>query len=59
MRRKAKFYEAPAVRTGVGFLGSGPILASSVVTSKSKVRTTGQEVVTYDFSGSEFNQEWE
>ena len=36
-----------------------PILAGSVVNNSSEIKTTGQEVVPYDFSNSSFNQVWE
>ena len=36
-----------------------PILAGSVVNKSSKIETTGQEVIEYDFNDSSFNQVWE
>lgn len=34
------------------------LLAGSVVSESTTVESTGQEVVDYDFSDNEFNQEW-
>ena len=58
MNRKIA-YITPAVIKRVSVELESPILAGSVVTKDSKISTTGQEVVTHDFSDSSFNQVWE
>lgn len=54
-----KKYLAPCVLKTVEVLSEEDILAGSVVTKDSEIKTTGQEVVEYDFSDSSFNQVWE
>lgn len=34
------------------------LLTGSIVSENTTVESTGQEVVDYDFSDNEFNQEW-
>ena len=53
------FYQAPAIlRQATVQLGQS-LLTGSVVTKDTKVETKGQELVTYDFSDTQFNQTWE
>lgn len=55
-----KKYLAPCVLKSVEVLSEEDILTGSVVTKDSQARTTGQEVVSYDFSDdTSFNQVWE
>ncbi len=54
-----KRYFAPAVIKQVAVALEVDLLAASTVQPDSQVKTTGQEVVTMDFSQSSFNQEWE
>lgn len=54
-----KKYLAPCVLKTVEVLSEEDILAGSVVTKDSEIKTTGQEVVEYDFSDTSFNQVWE
>ena len=54
-----KKYLAPRVLNTVDVLLEEDFLAGSVVTKDTEVKTTGQEVVTHDFSNSSFNQVWE
>lgn len=51
-------YEAPKIKKIVELRPEQDILAGSVV-EKAEVTSMGQEVVEYDFSSDEFNQEWE
>ncbi|MBR1869435.1 MAG: hypothetical protein IJ799_05150 [Bacteroidales bacterium] len=52
-------YVAPRIIKTVSVeLGTG-ILAASTIQPDSEVRTTGQEIVTMDFSQPSFNQEWD
>lgn len=53
-----KTYSAPAVLRLVDFAPQEAILGGSIV-DKASVTSVGQEVDTYDFSGSTFNHEWE
>lgn len=55
-----KQYLAPCVLNTVEVFAEEDILTASVVTKDTEVKTTGQEVVPYDFSeSSTFNQVWE
>jgi hypothetical protein len=54
-----KRYIAPSILKKVSVELETELLAGSTVQSKSEVKTTGQEVVTMDFSQSSFNQEWD
>lgn len=54
-----KRYIAPSIIKRVSVELETELLAGSTVQSKSEVKTTGQEVVTMDFSQSSFNQEWD
>lgn len=55
-----KKYLAPCVLKTVEVLSEEDILTGSVVTNSTEVKTTGQEVVEYDFSSDpSFNQVWE
>lgn len=56
---KKKMYEAPSVLKAVAVELGANLLAGSVVTEDSGVKTVGQEEVTFDFSGTTFNQQWE
>ena len=58
MNRKIA-YITPAVIKRVSVELESPVLAGSVVNEHSEIKTTGQEVVTHDFSDSSFNQVWE
>jgi hypothetical protein len=57
--KSRKKYSSPAVLKEVPICLKTQVLAGSVVTKDTGVKTTGQEVSTYDFSSSSFNQEWE
>ena len=54
-----KRYIAPSVIKAVSIALETNLLAASTVTPDSEVQTTGQEVVSMDFSQSSFNQEWD
>lgn len=54
-----KRYIAPAIIRTVSVELETEILAASTVQKSSEVKTTGQEVVTMDFSDTSFNQEWD
>lgn len=54
-----KKYLAPRVLNTVDVLLEEDFLAGSVVTKDTKVQTKGQEVQSYDFSDTQFNQVWE
>ena len=54
-----KKYIAPAIIKAVSVELETELLAGSTVNRSSEVKTTGQEVVTMDFSQSSFNQEWD
>lgn len=56
---KKKYYVAPRVMKTASVFSEGSLLAGSVVTKDTKIETMGQEVKSYDFSGSSFNQIWE
>ena len=56
---RRKCYFAPAVIKQVSVALEAGLLAASTVQPDSEVKTTGQEIVTMDFSQSSFNQEWE
>jgi hypothetical protein len=54
-----KIYQSPCVLKTLPLEMESNLLAGSVVTKDTGVKSTGQEVTTYDFSGTQFNQEWE
>lgn len=54
-----RIYKTPSVLKTVTVCLEKDLLGASVVNKESKVQTKGQEVVSYDFSQSSFNQEWE
>jgi len=54
-----KRYIAPSIIKKVSVELETELLAGSSVHKSSEVKTTGQEVVTMDFSQSSFNQEWD
>lgn len=54
-----KKYLAPCVLNTVDVLLEEDFLTGSVVTKDTQVKTTGQEVVSHDFSDTSFNQVWE
>ena len=56
---RRKCYFAPVVIKQVSVALEAGLLAASTVQPDSEVKTTGQEIVTMDFSQSSFNQEWE
>lgn len=56
---KKKVYTAPRVLKTLPVEMEHDLLSGSVVTKDTRVKTTGQEVVSYDFSQPSFNQEWE
>ena len=57
--KSSRKYSSPAVLKEVPICFETRLLAGSVVTKDTGVKTAGQEVSTYDFSSSSFNQEWE
>ena len=57
--KSRKSYLAPVVIKQVSVALEAGLLAASTVQPDSEVKTTGQEIVTMDFSQSSFNQEWE
>ncbi len=53
-------FESPAIVKVVHVAYENDILTGSVVrTSETEVKTNGQEVKSYDFSDTSFNQDWE
>lgn len=56
---KKKMYLAPCVLKAVTVEPGASLLAGSVVTKDTGVKTVGQEEVTFDFSATTFNQDWE
>lgn len=53
-------YTSPAIRKCVSVELEASLLAGSVVTNSSTIKSMGQEVETLDFSdGSTFNSVWE
>ncbi|MBQ9397797.1 MAG: hypothetical protein IJU08_04810 [Bacteroidales bacterium] len=56
--KQKKQYQAPLILRKIAFRIEGAILAGSIV-DKATVTSQGQQVDTYDFSGSTFNHEWE
>lgn len=53
-------YTAPVVLDDLALELEAEILGASVVVEdQTTVETTGQEIQTYDFSDSSFNQNWE
>ena len=57
MKQKKQFTR-PAVLQELSLLPDSPILAGSVVDNTTIV-STGQEVEQHDFSGEDFNHNWE
>ena len=57
MKQKKQFTR-PAILQELSLLPDSPILAGSVVDNTTIV-STGQEVQEHDFSGGDFNHEWE
>ncbi len=57
MQSKMK-YQRPCILKMVLVSLEEEILAASVVTKASTIRSIGQEVTEIDASGSDFNQEW-
>ena len=57
MKQKKQFTR-PAILQELSLLPDSPILAGSVVDNVT-VYSTGQEVENHDFSGEDFNHEWE
>ncbi len=54
-----KRYLAPSVIKQVSVELETNLLGASTIQTNSEVKTTGQEVVTMDFSQSSFNQDWD
>lgn len=54
-----KKYQVPRIYAGYMLATEGSVLAGSVFNDESTVETQGQEVVDYDFSGDEFNADWD
>ena len=52
-------YIAPAVLDDLALELEAEILGASVATEDTVVETKGQEIESYDFTTSSFNQEWE
>jgi hypothetical protein len=52
-------YQAPAVLRVVSFEPETNLLKGSVVNQDTGVKSVGQDVENYDFSGSSFNQDWD
>lgn len=52
-------YIAPGIIKQVSVCLENGILAGSVVTKDSSIKTAGQQTETYDFSDPSFNQVWE
>lgn len=57
MKKKKQFVK-PAVLEEVSLQLESPILEGSVV-DNTTIISTGQQVETHDFSGSDFNFQWE
>ena len=57
MKQKQKF-ESPRVMGELRLEPEGVLLVS-IVDTKVTVETTGQKVENHDFSGSEFNHDWQ
>ena len=53
-----KTYKAPAILREVNLQVEGEILTGSVVDTTTVV-STGQEVEEFDFSDTQFNQDWD
>ena len=53
-----KLFIKPEVLRELELLGDGPILQGSV-SDNTVIVSTGQEVKDYDFSGENFNHQWE
>lgn len=56
--RKMRYVSPSIIKTVSVEIETG-ILASSTIQPDSEVKTTGQEVVSMDFSQSSFNQDWD
>ena len=54
-----KRYLAPRMIKQVSVELETNLLGASTIQTNSEVKTTGQEVVTMDFSQSSFNQDWD
>ena len=54
-----KKYISPSIIREVSIALETDLLAGSTVNKSSEVKTTGQEIVTMDFSQPSFNQEWD
>ncbi len=54
-----KRYLAPSVIKQVSVELETNLLGASTIQTNSEVKTTGQEIVTMDFSQSSFNQDWD
>lgn len=54
-----KVYNAPCVLRTLPVELENDLLTGSVIKSESNVKATGQQVDSYDFSGTQFNQDWE
>ncbi len=54
-----KRYLAPSVIKQVSVELETNLLGASTIQPNSAVKTTGQEIVTMDFSQSSFNQDWD
>ncbi len=54
-----KRYLAPSVIKQVSVELETNLLGASTIQPNSEVKTTGQEIVTMDFSQSSFNQDWD
>jgi hypothetical protein len=60
MQVKKSLFESPAIVKVVHVAYENDILVGSVVKGgKTEVQTTGQQVKSYDFSDTSFNQDWE
>ena len=54
-----KKYISPSIIKEISIALETDLLAGSTVNKSSEVKTTGQEIVTMDFSQPSFNQEWD
>lgn len=58
MMKKKQQFVRPAILQELTLLPETPILAGSVV-DNATIESAGQEVENYDFSGGDFNHNWE
>ena len=58
MMKQKQIFESPRVMGELRLEPEGVLLVS-IVDTKVTVETTGQKVENHDFSGSEFNHEWQ